>query len=484
MFTDIVYDSILNKNNILDKNLYDMVSSLSCKNIDYGDIYFQNSIYESLFLEEKIIKNYLINHKDGVGVRIVSGDKTSFSYSNKISVKSIFDSINKVKSIYNNVLNKKRCKLSFFSLKNSFYENKSPVNYLFNKKKIDLLLYLDNYIRNIDSRINYVSLNLNSSYDIILILSTDGVFIGDVRPLINLSIRVQLENKGYCDFGISGGGGRYSFDTLLSKCYNNFSLVEYWANEAVRIGINNLYADFAPAGSFPIILGSGWPGVLLHEAVGHGLEGDFIRKNISLYSNLMNKKISSDLCTVIDDGTIYGLRGSLNIDDEGVPTKKNILIKDGILNSYMLDKLNARLLNLSSTGNARRDSYCSLPLPRMTNTYLLPGKNCFSDLLNSIDYGIYIVNLSGGQVDITSGKFVFTILEGYLIKNGKISSPIKGATLIGSSIDIMNKISMISNDLKFDNGMGNCGKDGQNIPVSVGQPSLKIDSMIIGGINK
>ncbi len=480
MINDIVNKNILFDNNISISDLSNMLSGLFCKGIDYGDIYFQNSINESLFLEDNKIKNYFINNISGVGIRIIFGDQTSFAYSNDISKKSIFDSINKVKLMYKNNFFDCKKDIFFSSIKNNYYDSKSPVNYLINKDKVNLLLYLNDYIRKIDSRINYVSLNMSSTYDVILVLSTDGFCIGDVRPLISLSIKVQLEKDGFSEFGISGGGGRYSYNTLIS---DNYSLVKYWADEAVRIGVNNLYAKFAPAGNFPIILGAGWPGVLLHEAVGHGLEGDFVRKGISIYSKNINKKVSSSLCTVIDDGTLLNLRGSLNIDDEGTFTKKNVLIKNGILKSFMLDKLNARLLNLNSTGNARRESYLHLPVPRMTNTYLLSGSSSICDLLNSVDYGIYVANLSGGQVDITSGKFVFTILEGYLIENGKISFPIKGATLIGSGIEIMNKVSMVANDLRFDCGVGTCGKENQNVPVGVGQPSLKIDSMIIGGIN-
>ncbi len=482
--SSIVYKNILNKNNISEFNLFDLVSNLYINKSSYGDLFFQDSIIESLFLEEKLIKNSSICIDNGVGIRIISDNQISFSYSNNLNFKSILNLINKIKSIDTNLRYKKKKKYIFIPEKEFFYKKKNSVNFSLNKNKADLLLYLDNYIRKLNSYINYVSINLVNIYEIILIISTDGVFTGDVRPLINISIKVQLEKNNRQEIGISGGGGRYSYEDLINKCYNSTSLIEYWAKEAIRIGMNNLYAVNAPSGIFPIVLGSGSPGVLLHEAVGHGLEGDFIRKGISIYSNLINKKVASNLCTVVDDSTILNLRGSLNIDDEGILGQKTILIKNGILKSFILDKFNAKLMNLKSTGNARRESYAFLPIPRMTNTFLKNGSSSFFDLISSVDNGIYIANLSSGQVDITSGKFVFTILEGYLIKKGKISYPIKSATLIGSIIDIMNNISMVANDFSFDYGSGICGKDNQSVPVSVGQPSLKIDSMIIGGLNK
>ncbi len=479
----LVYENILVKNNISKNNILDLISDLCIKGSSYGDLFFQNSTTESIFLEEKIIKNGFIDIDNGVGVRIISGDKTSFSYSNDISFKSISNLINKIKYIHFKKYWIDKNIFSFVSENIINYKKYSSLNFFSNKNKIELLLYLDNYIRKSNSYVNYVSLNLISNFKLVLIVSTDGVFIGDIRPLISLSIRVKLEKDHVQEIGFSGGGGCYLYEDLITKSYKNLSIVKYWADEAIRIGMNNLYAVNSPAGKLPVVLGSGSPGILLHEAVGHSLEGDFIRKNISVYSSFLGKKVASKLCTIVDDSTICGLRGSFNIDDEGVLGKKNILIKDGILKSFILDKFNARLMNLCSTSNARRESYAFLPIPRMTNTYLINGKYNFLDLISSVDYGIYIANLSSGQVDITSGKFVFTISEGYLIQKGKISSPIKEATLIGSIMNIMNNISMVANNLSYDYGNSMCGKDGQNVPVSVGQPALKIDSMIIGGIN-
>ncbi len=483
MSKNIISKYILEENNICESDLLNLVSEFPSNSNCYGDIYLQNCVNENYVLEQKIIKDSSIQFLNGVGSRLIIDDKTFFSYSDGISFNSIFDSIKKIKFFCFDKMIFKKYNMFFLPNISNYYSFKSPIDNNLSKKKIDLLFYLDNYIRKKDNRIKYVCLNFFSSYDVILIVSTDDIFIGDVRPLIHLSIKVKFEEDNLNELGFSSGGGRYSYDEFVLKKKNNISFVNYIADESIRIGRNNLKAINSPAGNIPIVLGSGWPGVLFHESVGHGLEGDFIRRKTSIYYNMLGKKVASSLCTVVDDGTLYGKRGSLNIDDEGTVTSKNILINDGILKSYMLDKFNANLMNLKSTGNARRQSYCFLPIPRMTNTYLLPGKSKLSDIISSIDYGLYIVNLSGGQVDITSGKFVFTVLEGYLIKNGVISVPVKQSTLIGSGIEIMNKISMVSNDLKFDSGSGTCGKDGQNIPVGVGQPSLKIDSMIVGGIN-
>ncbi len=484
MSKNIIYKYILEKNNISEFDLLNLISDLPSSNLFYSDIFLQNCVNESLSLEQKIIKNNYFKITSGFSTRVIYNDKTIFCCSNNISFKSILNSIKNIRKIYlnKNIFNK--FNMIFLPNINCYYNFISPINFSFNKKKIDLLFYLDNYIRKKDRRIKYVCLDLFSTYDIVLILSTDNVFIGDVRPLINLSIKIKLEDNLNQEIGVSGGGGRYSYKEFILKKKNGVNFLKYLANKAIKMGINNLNAIQSPYGIFPVVLGSGCPGVLLHEAVGHGLEGDFIRKKNSIYYNLLGKKVASSCCTIIDNPTLVFKRGSLNIDDEGTITKKNVLVKNGILKSYILDKLNAKLMNLDSTGNARRESYNFLPIPRMTNTYMLPGKYNLEDLINSVDYGLYVVNLSGGQVDIISGKFVFTISEGYLINNGVITNSIKLATLIGSSIDIMSNISMISNNLEFDDGLGTCGKDGQNVPVCVGQPALKINSIIVGGIKK
>ncbi len=483
MSLDIVFEKILEKNNISKLDILNMINEINTYDSDYGDIYFQDSYSEYLCLENNRLKSNFLNYKKGVGIRLNKKDKTIFSYTNKINKNSIFKLINTLKVFFKkNILNKKQ---KLFILKNKFINNIiSPINYKFNKFKISILFDLYNYIKKIDCRINFISLNLFCKYDLILLSDINYLLTGDIRPLVNLSIKVQIESKSKKEIGISGGGGCYSFNELLCKKYDkDIFFINYWANESVRIAINNLYASNAPAGNMPVVLSSGSPGVLFHEAIGHGLEADFNRKGISLYYKYMNKKIASNNCTIIDDNTLYEKRGSSTIDDEGVISQKRVLVKNGILKCFLLDKFNAYLMNMESNGSGRRASYSDLPIPRMSNTYLLPGKCNFNDVINSIDYGLYVVNLLGGQVDITSGNFVFSILEGYIIKKGKILNSIKGATLIGSSIDIMNKISMVCNDLKFDDGMGLCGKDNQNIPVSVGQPTLKIESITVGGLN-
>ncbi len=482
MNLNIVYEKILKENKISKSDILNIINETSYYECDYADIYFQDSCSEYLCLENNKIKHNFLNYNKGVSLRLNKYDKTFFSYTNEINKNSLFNLIKKFNCFYNKNIFVNKNKLII--LKNKIINNVSfPIDFSLNKKKINFLFYLYNNIKKIDSRINYVLISLFSKYDLILLSNTDFILAADIRPLLNLSIKVQVENKSCKEIGISGGGGRYSFNEILSINYNNIPIFDHWSNEAVRIAINNLYASNAPAGNMPVVLSNGSPGILLHEAIGHGLEGDFNRNHTSLFYKYLNKKIAPNNFTIIDDNTLYRKRGSSSIDDEGILSQRRILIENGILKSYLLDRLNARLMNTKSNGSGRRESYSFLPIPRMSNTYLLPGKYSVNDIINSVDYGLYIVNLSGGQVDITSGNFVFTILEGYLIKKGKISNPIKGLTLIGSSIDIINKISMIANDLKFDSGMGLCGKDNQNIPVSVGQPTLKIDFITVGGLN-
>ncbi len=483
MVTDLVCRNILGANNISKFNLLNIMNDFF-KNVQYGDIFLQDCNKELFTLENnKFIENFFSSNC-GVGVRSILDNKIGFSNNNNISLNSIINSIKESQSILdsnNNFI----CKNYNFdnNIKRKYvYNFISPINIKNSKSKIDFLFYLNNYIKKKDKRINYISLKLLSIFEYILVVSTDNIFVGDVRPLISLFIKIHIEDNNKTGIGYSGYGGRYSYDKFLSLDVN-FSLVKYYANLAFNMAFNNLHANYPPAMEMPVVLGPGCTGILLHEAVGHGLEGDFNRKNISLFKDCMNKKVASELCTVVDNGSLNEYRGSLNIDDEGVLVKKNILIKNGILVSYMLDKFNANLMKLKTTGNARRESYSCLPIPRMTNTYLLSGESSFEDIINSVDYGIYITSLGSGQVDITSGNFVFFILESFLIKNGKITNPLKGVTLIGSSIDVMNKIIMIGNDLKFDSGIGTCFKDGQGVPVCVGQPTVKISSMIVGGVN-
>lgn len=325
-----------------------------------------------------------------------------------------------------------------------------------------------------------VNASLTGVYEQVLVAATDGTLAADIRPLVRLSVSVLVEHEGKRERGGSGGGGRYGYEYFLG-IHQGQVLAEQYAKEAVRMALVNLSAIAAPAGMMPVVLGAGWPGVLLHEAVGHGLEGDFNRRGTSVFSGQIGELVASPLCTVVDDGTIAGRRGSLAIDDEGVPGQYNVLIENGVLKNYIQDKLNARLMGVAPTGNARRESYAHLPMPRMTNTYMLAGSSTPEDIIASVDKGIYAPNFGGGQVDITSGKFVFSTSEAYLIEKGKITSPVKGATLIGSGVEAMQQISMVGNDLALDKGVGVCGKEGQSVPVGVGQPTLKLDKMTVGG---
>ncbi len=482
---DVVCKNILDLNSISRITLLNLMEEFSDVNIDYGDIFLQDSFYEEFCLENNSLINNSLKFIQGVGVRVISQNKTGFSHSNNINLDSIYNSIKKCKGIL-----KKNCfsKKKKIVIRDNFYNNqvyscKPCIDVNLGREKVEFLFNLYNIIKKKDRRINYISLKFINNLEYVLILSTDGIFAADIRPLIYLSIKVHIESNHNKGIGISGGGGRYSFHEFLSQQYQNISLTEYWAEKAAVMSINNLNAVYPPAGKMPIVMGPGLTGILLHEAVGHGLEGDFNRKGISLFKNLIGKKVASDLCTIVDDGTIKQNRGSLNIDDEGVFSKKTVLIKHGILKSYMLDKLNARLMGLHTTGNARRMSYAHLPIPRMTNTFLMPHKYDYNDIISTVKYGLYIVSLSGGQVDISSGNFVFNVLESFLIKNGKLNVPLKGVTLIGSSIEIMKKITMIGSDFEFDSGVGTCFKDGQGIPVGVGQPTIKIDDMIVGGVN-
>ncbi|MDI6936306.1 metalloprotease TldD, partial [Serratia sp. Se-PFBMAAmG] len=362
----------------------------------------------------------------------------------------------------------------------SLYAPINPLDSLTREDKIALLHRVDKVARAADPRVQEVNASLSGVYEQVLVAATDGTLAADIRPLVRLSISVQVEDQGKRERGSSGGGARTGYEFFFAD-ENGDVRADAWAREAVRLALVNLSAVAAPAGTLPVVLGAGWPGVLLHEAVGHGLEGDFNRRETSVFSGKMGQLVASELCTVVDDGTIEGLRGSLAVDDEGVPGQYNVLIENGILKGYMQDKLNARLMGVPPTGNGRRESYAHLPMPRMTNTYMLAGKSTPQDIIESVEYGLYAPNFGGGQVDITSGKFVFSTSEAYLIENGKVTKPVKGATLIGSGIEAMQQISMVGNDLALDKGVGVCGKEGQSVPVGVGQPTLKLDKITVGG---
>lgn len=476
-----VSDILLYPNNIYKRDILLTLEKFLHKKIDFGEIYFQLKKSESWVLENKIIKQGVFCSNEGFGVRIIINQSTAFSYSNCINLKNIEKVSNfvcEMLPIYPNFIGKKE----YYSEKKSYYSSDNPIDDVAIEKKVNLLHMIDNIARKQDSRVIHVNAVLYHEYDNILVASTDSLQLSaDIRPLIYVSISVIVESNGQREKGYSGGGGRSNFDYFFEKKSNGQTRIEYWTQEAVRIALVSLVAKPAPAGLFPVVLGAGWPGVLFHEAVGHGLEGDFIRKKTSVFNKKKGQKIASHLCTIVDNGTLKGLRGSINIDDEGIASQKNILIKDGILKTFLQDKLNARLMNTECTGNGRRESYAHLPMPRMTNTYLMPGVMNHKEIIESVKYGIYAVNFSGGQVDITSGNFVFSASEAYVIQNGKIIYPIKGVTLIGSGSKTMKSISMVGKNLKMDEGMGYCGKDGQNIPVSVGQPTIKVDFLTVGG---
>ena len=465
---------LLGEHKINENEVFNLLSSLSETGAEYSDLYFQHSVAESWVLDEGIVKDGSYNISHGVGARCVSGDKTGFSYSDDLNIKAIKGAVDFAKGISNSNSSKDPEILKTINYPTK-YAALSPLDSLTSKEKVDLLREINSIARK-EPKVVQVSASLSGAYTEVLIASTDGVYQIDCRPMVRVSVTVIVEHNGRIEQASSGGGGRYDYSYFASN-----SLAETYTKEALRLAFVALESKDAPAGKMPVILGSGWPGVLLHEAIGHGLEGDFNRKGSSVFSGKIGEKIASDKCTIVDNGTIANRRGSLTIDDEGTPTQETTLIENGILKGYMMDKMNGRLMNKPSTGNGRRESYAHIPMPRMTNTYMLNGKDHFEDMVSSVENGIYAKNFDGGQVDITSGKFVFSANEAYLIKNGKITTPIKGATLIGAGDEVLHQISMVGDDLKLDPGVGVCGKDGQSVPVGVGQPSLKIDMLTVGG---
>lgn len=460
----------------LDENhLQQILHGMLSHQVDAADLYFQSVRHEGWVLEDGIVKEGSYNADRGVGVRAVSGEKTGFAYANDIAFNALETAANTSRSIAR-AGQDHQVQAWNRTQPLALYNDANPLDSLSRDDKVKLLKEMDAEARRLDSRIRQVSVSLSGVHEYVLIAAADGTLSADVRPLVRLNISVIVEDKGRRERGSFGGGGRGDYHMF----FNNNTWKKYTA-EAVRQATVNLEAVAAPAGTMPVVLGAGWNGVLLHEAVGHGLEGDFNRKGSSMYSGLIGEKVASSLCTIVDDGTIAGRRGSLNIDDEGVPSQNTVLIENGILKGYMQDKMNSRLMGVASTGNGRRESYAHLPMPRMTNTYMLAGESDPAEIIASVKKGIYVANMGGGQVDITSGKFVFSTSEAYLIENGKLTTPVKGATLIGNGPDVMNKVSMVGNDLELDSGIGVCGKDGQSVPVGVGQPTLKIDEITVGG---
>jgi TldD protein len=447
--------------------------------IDFADLYFQASRNESWMLEDGIIKEGSYNIERGVGVRAISGEKTGFAYSDDINEQALLSAAKAARGIVTkgqiNEVNSFKSREIITS-----YQPVDPLASLNQQQKISLLHEVEAHARSVDKRVTQVIVSLSGVYETILVAASDGAFATDIRPLVRLNCSVLVEDNGKRERGSSGGGARTDYSYFFELENGKTRYIQY-AEEAVRQALVNLNAIDAPAGMLPVVLGAGWPGVLLHEAVGHGLEGDFNRKGSSAFSGKVGQQVASELCTIVDDGTLANRRGSLSIDDEGTPSQYNVLIEKGILQGYMQDKHNATLMGEKPTGNGRRESYAHLPMPRMTNTYMLAGQSSPEDIIKSVKKGIYAPNFAGGQVDITSGKFVFTTAEAYLIEDGKITAPVKGATLIGNGPEAMQKVSMVGNDLALDAGVGVCGKDGQSVPVGVGQPTLKIDEMTIGG---
>jgi len=468
-------ESILAPSNLLERDIDQIIGSLLSAQVDAADIYFQSSRYESWVLEDGIIKQGTHSSEQGAGVRAISGEKTGFAYSDQLALPALLEAANNVKAITRQGQQRQiqvRPGLSAPAL----YLPVNPLNSLSDQEKVDLLHRIDRETRKLDDRIEQVIVSLIGVHDSILVADQDGQLSGDVRPLIRMNVTVIIEDTGRREQGSMGGGARADYGYFLDADKG----LEY-GRQALHQALINLEATEAPAGAMTVVLGPGWPGILLHEAIGHGLEGDFNRKGTSAFSGRVGERVASELCTIVDDGTLAGRRGSLTVDDEGTPTENTVLIEKGILKGYMQDKLNARLMGGKATGNGRRESYAHLPMPRMTNTYMLPGQSDPGEIIASVDKGLYASNFGGGQVDITSGKFVFSASEAYLIENGKVTRPVKGATLIGNGPDVLTRVSMVGNDLELDSGVGTCGKEGQSVPVGVGQPTLKIDSLTVGG---
>ena len=442
--------------------------------VDYADLYFQYSRSEAWSLEEGIVKAGSFSIDEGVGVRALSGEKTAFAYSDDISAQALGDAAGAVRAIAGAGQERRVPALKKRS-GHSLYIPHDPLASLDAASKVRLLERLEAMARAEDPRVTQVMAHLAGEYEVVLVAGSDGRLAADIRPLVRVSLTVIVEANGQREQGSAGGGGRTDYG------YFTDAMLAGYAREAVHQALTNLVARPAPAGTMTVVLGCGWPGILLHEAVGHGLEGDFNRKGSSTFAGCVGSRVAARGVTVIDDGTIAERRGSLNIDDEGNPTQRTVLIEDGILRGYLQDSLNARLMGVDPTGNGRRESFAHLPLPRMTNTTMLNGDKSVEEIIQSVRKGIYAVNFGGGQVDITNGKFVFSMSEAYLIEDGKVGAPVKGATLIGSGPEAMNQVSMIGNDMRLDPGVGTCGKDGQSVPVGVGQPTLRIDGLTVGG---
>ncbi|MDJ0928460.1 MAG: metalloprotease TldD [Gammaproteobacteria bacterium] len=472
----LAHQALLTPAGLADGDLQAALNTLMRGGVDTGELYFQVSRHESWSLEDGIVKEGSHNIERGVGVRAISGEKTGFAYSDEILRPALMQISDAASAIARRGKQGAVQAWRAASGGRQLYDPIDPLVSLHDPDKIELLQKVDRATRALDPRVRQVNASIAGVHEIILVCSSDGVYSADVRPLVRMNVSVIVEDGGKREQGYTGGGGRFGYEYFTDAD----RAIEYGA-EAVRQALINLEAVPAPAGEMVVVLGPGWPGVLLHEAIGHGLEGDFNRKGTSAFSGRLGEKVASELCTVVDDGTLERRRGSLNVDDEGTPTRQTTLIEKGKLCGYMQDRLNARLMGVESTGNGRRQSFAHLPMPRMTNTYMLPGPHDPDEIIGSVDKGVYARNFGGGQVDITSGKFVFSASEAYLIENGKLGAPIRDATLIGDGPSVLGKVSMVGNDLELDEGVGVCGKDGQSVPVGVGQPTLRVDGLTVGG---
>ena len=467
-------DTLLKPSGLYISALQSVLGNIMSHQVDYADLYFQYSRSESWGLEEGQVKSGNFSIDQGVGVRAVSGEKTAFAYSDDINLPALQQAANATKAIAALGAEQTAHMIERVSAP-QLYLPQDPIASLSADAKVQLLERLENYARKLDPRITQVTASIAGEYEVVMVVRHDGVIAADVRPLVRCSIQVIAEQEGRREQGSSGGGGRFNYS------YFSDDVLQDYAQKAVHQALTNLDARPAPAGSMTVVLGNGWPGILLHEAIGHGLEGDFNRKGSSAFNNMIGKQVASKGVTVVDDGTIADRRGSLNVDDEGNPTQRTVLIEDGILRGYIQDSLNSRLMGMPLTGNARRESYAHIPMPRMTNTYMLNGDMAPEEIIKSVKKGLYAANFGGGQVDITSGKFVFSAAEAWMIEDGKLTYPVKGATLIGNGPDVLTRVSMIGNDMALDPGVGTCGKEGQSVPVGVGQPTLRIDGLTVGG---
>ena len=452
------------------------IATVFAHRVDYADVYLQYTRSEGWSLEEGMVKSGSFDIEQGFGIRAIEGEKTAFAYSDDISEASLDEAARTVRTIARSGQGSARVAgHTRRSAARVLYGANDPVASLDSTAKVALLQKVDRLARAKDPRVVQVMASLGGEHDVMLVLRSDGLLAADVRPLVRLSVNVIVEQNGRRESGHAGGGGRFDLG------YFDDAMVQSYVDEAVSTALTNLDSRPAPAGEMSVVLGSGWPGVLLHEAIGHGLEGDFNRKGSSAFAGRMGQRVAAPGVTVLDDGTIPDRRGSLNVDDEGNPTQRNVLIEDGILVGYLQDMLNARLMGRQPTGNGRRESYAHVPMPRMTNTYMLAGDRDPQEVIASLDRGLYAVNFGGGQVDITSGKFVFSASEAWWVEKGKLQYPVKGATLIGNGPDALTRVSLIGADMRLDSGIGTCGKEGQSVPVGVGQPTLRIDGMTVGG---